>query len=144
MKGANAGFTLIELMIVVAVIGILAAIALPSYSDYTVRAKVTECVGYLSTCKTEFTEYVATTGGLPPEGHSCVACNCKVDMTTNCKDLTTVNNIIEMDVNDDAGVKDNCYLRLIATVSDGAVTNWAPQTTCQYSEVPANFRNPAN
>ncbi len=50
------GFTLIELMIVVAIIGILAAVALPAYQDYTVRAKVSEVILAASTCRTAITE----------------------------------------------------------------------------------------
>ena len=50
------GFTLIELMIVVAIIGILAAVALPAYQDYTVRAKVSEVVLAASSCRTSVTE----------------------------------------------------------------------------------------
>lgn len=53
---AQKGFTLIELMIVVAIIGILAAIALPAYQDYTARAKVSEVVLAASTCRTAITE----------------------------------------------------------------------------------------
>ena len=52
------GFTLIELMIVVAIIGILAAVALPAYQDYTVRAKVSEVVLAASSCRTGVTEAV--------------------------------------------------------------------------------------
>ena len=65
MKHLQKGFTLIELMIVVAIIGILAAVALPAYQDYTVRAKMSEVILAMSACRTSITE-VYQTGGTPP------------------------------------------------------------------------------
>ncbi len=59
------GFTLIELMIVVAIIGILAAIALPAYQDYTKRAKVSEGISLAAGAKTAVTEYFASEGAWP-------------------------------------------------------------------------------
>jgi type IV pilus assembly protein PilA len=57
-RNLQKGFTLIELMIVVAIIGILAAIALPAYQDYTVRAKVSEAILAGSKCRTSITENI--------------------------------------------------------------------------------------
>src|SRR5882762_3732188 len=56
MKNLQKGFTLIELMIVVAIIGILAAVALPAYQDYTIRAKMSEVILVMSACRTSVTE----------------------------------------------------------------------------------------
>ncbi len=61
------GFTLIELMIVIAIIGILAAVAIPAYSDYTIRAKVSEAIGFAAAAKTSVSEYYTSEGTMPAD-----------------------------------------------------------------------------
>ena len=68
MKTIQKGFTLIELMIVVAIIGILAAVALPAYQDYTVRAKVSELMLNASGFRTGITEKAQVDGTLTSAG----------------------------------------------------------------------------
>jgi type IV pilus assembly protein PilA len=65
MKRIQKGFTLIELMIVVAIIGILAAIAIPAYQDYTIRSQVTEGLNLAASIKAEVAEFYAQNGVWP-------------------------------------------------------------------------------
>ena len=65
MKTLQKGFTLIELMIVIAIIGILAAIAIPAYQNYTIRSQVTEGISMAAGWKTSISEYYAQNGAFP-------------------------------------------------------------------------------
>jgi type IV pilus assembly protein PilA len=141
MKQVQKGFTLIELMIVVAIIGILAAVALPAYQDYTTRAKVSECVTAIAACKTSVTEYYSSQGDFPD---SAAAAGCGDNETQYCVAPTVAEGgIVTVAVKADAGVgAANCNLILTPDEDDGGtfIEGWVGTTNCEEKYVPANFR----
>jgi type IV pilus assembly protein PilA len=94
MKAVQKGFTLIELMIVVAIIGILAAVALPAYQDYTARAKLSEVILAASACRTSVTE-IYQSGGTSSPGDNAWGC----EATASTAGFSKYVNAIQTDTN---------------------------------------------
>jgi type IV pilus assembly protein PilA len=90
MKRIQKGFTLIELMIVVAIIGILAAVALPAYQDYTIKAKVSEGILATSQCRTAVSEVYQTAAAGTAPGANGWGCESVAPVQTDANGVITV------------------------------------------------------
>src|SRR3954470_11130490 len=110
MKQLQKGFTLIELMIVVAIVGILAAIALPAYQDYVIRSKMSEATAALAACKTSISEYASTKTAWPVD---VTASGCSTLVTQYVASLTvgTSDGVITV-TSQNTGANPECALKL--------------------------------
>jgi type IV pilus assembly protein PilA len=141
------GFTLIELMIVVAIIGILAAVALPAYREYTVKAKVSEIVLAASQCRTAVAEAYQTGGASAPaaNGWGCESASQTTKYVASV--ATDPNGVITVTSSGDTGLPaDARGVTITLTPSDaaGAALTYAPNTIvasfrCAPGTMPAKY-----
>jgi type IV pilus assembly protein PilA len=143
MKRVQQGFTLIELMIVVAIVGILAAIALPAYQDYVVRSKLSEAEAAVAACKTSVAEYVSTHANTLPTSNTLAGCSVVgsqyVSSTSSGFDGTKISYIAP---STSTGADADCTLTMTpATPSEGQITKWSGSNAgCAAKYIPSSFR----
>ena len=127
MKKVQTGFTLIELMIVIAILGILAAIAIPAYQDYSVRAKVSEAIATVTPAKLSVAEYYSSETTLPENITQAGVTNI---VTKYVSSMTIIDGLIYVEVNkagDATGVEkvttatDPMYIELVPSIVTGGV-----------------------
>ena len=146
MKRIQSGFTLIELMITVAIIGILAAIALPAYSDYTARAKVSEMVLAASACRTAVAEGYQTAEASPGiDGWGCESASATSKyVETISTSVDGVITVIASNAGDLPASARGATITLAPTDAAGALITFAPNTpvggfSCRPGTMPPKY-----
>ena len=141
MKRIQQGFTLIELMIVVAIVGILAAIALPAYQDYIVRSKMSETEAAVAACKTSIAEYVATHRAFPDTTNA--GCGNSITQYVDGTTFAVVGNSFSYTSQCTGATPVECTLTLTAnyTTTEAQIPGWTgSHTGCSAKFVPSSFR----
>lgn len=141
-RSLQKGFTLIELMIVVAIIGILAAIALPAYQDYTTRSKLSEGLNLAASAKTAVSEHRMSQGSWPANN---AAAGYQSPVTKYVSGITIVNGLITITYKTDAGVASNANQLSLSPISATGGVDWkckaAASNAVQAKYLPANCRS---
>jgi type IV pilus assembly protein PilA len=137
MKRIQQGFTLIELMIVVAIVGILAAIALPAYQDYVVRSKMSEPMAAIAACKTSVAEFASAKASFPTDADQA---GCPTTATQYMDSLAVADGVITAVTSAVVGAS-NCTLTLTpSTLVDNSIATWTGSSDCLSKYVPSTFR----
>ncbi|MCC7328060.1 MAG: pilin [Burkholderiales bacterium] len=139
MKQLQKGFTLIELMIVVAIVGILAAIALPAYQDYVIRSKMSEGTAAIAACKTSVSEFVSSRNAWPANANTA---GCSELPTQYVASLTVTGNGVITVLTQNTGSKPGaCSLILTPSGTIPDITLWTGSSSgCAAKYVPSTFR----
>lgn len=138
-RSMQQGFTLIELMIVVAIIGILAAIALPAYQDYTTRSKISEGLTLAGSAKTAVSEHAMSQGSLPANN---AAAGYQSPDTKYVSEITIANGLITITYKTDAGVASGKDTLVLSPISATGGIDWKCKPgTVEAKYLPANCRS---
>ena len=141
MKRIQQGFTLIELMIVVAIIGILAAVALPAYQDYTVRAKISEVILAASGMKNSVAEFFQVNGRMPvPNSIAATTQNSKYVNTITYSQTSTLIGVITAATQTAAasGLPTNATGNIVLT-GTGTVTSGVVGWVCTATSIATKY-----